>query len=104
MLRAGAAIHADNVDRKRFQRGHGGTDLGPVKHRPKDLDRHLSDHRYLYLLLLKKLEDGSQGRLCLQQVLTRLDNKQIAAAVVKPPDLFSISVLQSGVSNMPQRW
>ena len=32
-VRAGAAVHPDNVDRERFERGQCGADLRPVEHR-----------------------------------------------------------------------
>ena len=45
VLRPGAAVHSDDVDRKRFERRQGRTDLGSIEHRAEDLDRHLSDDR-----------------------------------------------------------
>ena len=63
MLRTGAAVHADDVDRKRRERGQRGADLGAVEHRAKHFDRHLRDDRHARASLFEVLKDCRQARL-----------------------------------------
>src|SRR5262245_8081390 len=43
VLWTSAAVHSDNVDRKRRERGQSRGDLGAVEHGPKHFDRDLRD-------------------------------------------------------------
>src|SRR5687768_1037312 len=57
LLWPGSAVHSDDVDRKRFERGQRRADLGAVQHRPERLDCHLSDDGDLYFLLFEMFKD-----------------------------------------------
>ena len=87
-----AAVHTDNVDRERFEGRQCGADLGAVQHRTENLDRHLRDHGNSRPRLRKMVEDRGECRLCLKQILTGLNYQNVAAAVDKPADLFSIGI------------
>ncbi len=94
VARAGAAVHPDDIDGERFERGQRGADLRPVEHRAEDLDGHLRDDGDASFDLLEVIEDGGQRRLRLQQVLARLDDEQIGAAVHEAAHLHAVGVTQ----------
>ena len=73
LLRSGAAVHTDDVDWKWFECSQSRTDLSSVKHRAKNFDRHLCDHRNPSLFLFKQLKYRRQSRLSLQQILASFD-------------------------------
>ncbi len=100
MLRACAAIHPDNVDRKGFESGQCCPDLSPVQHRAEGFDGHLCDHRNSHLAFFEKIEDRRKSCLGLQKVLTGLDNKDVGTAVVQSADLFDISLFQIAVGDV----
>ncbi len=103
LLRPGAAVHPDNVDRERLKRRQGRTDLGPVEHCAEGLDRHLSDDRQPHFMLGKVVKDRRECRLCLQEVLARLDDQNVRAAIDQPADLLDVSLFQVAIGDVPER-
>src|SRR6185369_3906903 len=81
VLWTSAAVHSDHVDRKRRERCQGSGDLGAVEHRPKHFDRDLCDYGHASTRLFEVTEDRGECGFCLQEILTRLDDQQIDAAV-----------------------
>ena len=87
VLRPGRAVQTDDVDRQRFQDGQCGGDVGAQQHATGRVQRHLGLDRNLDAGLLAHAQDGMHRGLQLEDVLRRLDDEEIAAAVSQPADL-----------------
>src|SRR5215208_4312884 len=75
VLWPGAAVHTDDVDRKRRESSECSGDLSAVEHGPKYFDRDLGNDRHSRSLFFKDAKDCGERSLRLQYVLTRFDNQ-----------------------------
>jgi hypothetical protein len=81
VLRPGRAVQADDIDAERLERRHGAGDVGAEEHAPRDVERHLGLHRNAVGQLREQPLEAGDRRLDLENVLGRLDEQYVHAAL-----------------------
>ena len=100
--RAGGAVQADHVDTERLDRGQRRADLAAEQHRARRLHRHMREHRDVPARLRHRAPRAEHRGLELQQVLARLDQDRVGAAVQHPECGLRVRVADDGVLGVTQ--
>ena len=99
---AGRAVQADHVDAEGLQGGQGRADLRAEQHRAVRLDRHLGDDDDVPPGGGDGAAGPDDGGLRLQEVLGRLDQQGVHAAVQHRRGLLVVGVPQGGEVDVPE--
>ena len=83
VLRARRAVEPDDVDAERLERRHRAGDVGAEQHAAADVERDLRLHRNAAAELREEPLEAGDGRLHLEDVLRRLDEQDVDAALDK---------------------
>ena len=81
VLRARRAIQADHVDAQRLERRHRARDVGAEQHAAARVERDLRLHRHAPPELGEQPLEAGDRRLHLEDVLRRLDEQHVHAAL-----------------------
>ena len=97
VLRPGAAVHPDHVDRKWFERRQRRADLRTVQHRAEYLDRDLCDDRNPDLVLFKELKDRCNAAFVCRRSWHVSTMNRSAPPSNKAANLFAIRIFQIAI-------
>ena len=101
--RTRGAVHPDQVDPERLEGGERGADLRAEQHRSGQLDGDLRDHRHGAAGCGHGALRSHHRGLDLQEVLRRLDEHGVDAALDHRRALLLVGVTQQGVRRVTQR-
>ena len=93
MLRAGRAVETDHVDRESFEDGERGGDVGAEQHPARGVERDRGLDRDALAGLRENLLGSMNRGFELEDVLHRLDDQDVGAAVDQPADLVEEELL-----------
>ncbi len=102
VLRTRRAVQADHIDAERLERRHRARDVGPQEHAPAHVERNLRLQREPPSDLDEQSLDARDRRLHFEDVLRRLDQKQIDSALDQVLRLLVEVVCQLGIRNLRQ--
>ena len=100
--RAGGAVHPDDVDAERLDRGEPGGDVGAEQHLAGGLDGDLGHERDLAAGPAHARVGAGHRRLELEQVLAGLDQQQVGPAREQPGGLVGVGGQQRGVGRVAE--
>ena len=98
----GRAIEPDPIESKRGQRSECGADLAADEHLASRLDCHGREQWGVALELGQRVLAGQDRRLALQQVVDRLHEQRVDAAIEQAAGLFQVCIMQLVEADVPQ--
>ena len=102
-VRAGRTVQADALEPKGRQRGQRRADLAANQHLAAGLNRDRCEQRSVALELGQCVLAGEDRRFALEQVVDRLDQQRIDAAIEQTAGLFEIRGVQLVKADVSQR-
>jgi hypothetical protein len=104
VLRAGAAVEADDVNAERFERHQRGGDIGAQEHTAGSVERDLRLNGDTAAFCLHRAAHTQDRRFQFEDILCRLDDEEIDAALQQPTSLFVKDIDQLVKGDIAQRW